>query len=319
LRVDEPATFHPVGISKDPTLVSSPHHETLVFTGFREIVAAQTTYGVRPGGCTNESCRQRVDDGGAKQEIMVPKSKTVRLVSGFTIDDVAEACRSAAIDFLDGVRDGWGKRELAAWLVGPYHQLSLLRCSADELAFAEVVDHAPRSSSPKRVAEQDVEKTMRDARDQVMKIVQRFASGDPSAETFVWRVRSRGALSRVEDETGRVGLVPNEAPTQRLAERILSLIASDYVARPLDYEDRATICATCKTLTFDRDARESGDCGAHRVSGSGVHSRIDPQHMAPDATGEQDAARLRTHLTVDLVGDLAKTAETAAPINRQTG
>jgi hypothetical protein len=252
--------------------------------------------------------------------MMVPKSKTVRLVGGFTIDDVAEACRSAAIDFLDGVRDGWGKRELAAWLVGPYHQLSLLRCSADELAFAEVVDHAPRSSSPKRVAEQDVETTMRDARDQVLKIVQRFAAGDPSAETFVWRVRSRGALSRVEDETGRVGLVPNEAPTQRLVERILSLIASDYVARPLDYEERVTICSTCKTLTFDADARESGDCGAHRVSGSGVHSRIDGQRVAPEETGEQDAARLRTHLTGDLVGgDLAKTSETTTTIDRQTG
>jgi hypothetical protein len=225
-----------------------------------------------------------------QERIMVAKSKTVRLVSGFTIDDVAEACRSAALEFLDGVRDGWGKRELAAWLVGPYHQLSLLRCSADELAFSEVVDHAPqssslKSSSPKRVAERDVEKTMRDAREEVLKIIRRFAAGDASAETFVWRVRNRGALSRVEDETGRVGLVPNEAPTQRLVERILSLIASDYVARPLDYEDRVTICATCRTVTFDADAREFGDCGAHRVSGSGVHSRIDGQHVTGEETG----------------------------------
>jgi hypothetical protein len=208
------------------------------------------------------------------RKTMIAKSKTVRLVSPFTVDDVAEACRSAAVDFLDGVRDGWGKRELAAWLVGPYHQLSLLRCPIDEMPFA-TIERAPHSAAPKRVAEQDVDKTMRDAREQVLKVIQRFASGDPTAETFVWRVRSRGALARVEDETGRTGLVPNEAPAQRLVERILSLIASDYVARPLDYEDRVTICATCKTVTFDPHARESGDCGGHRASYSGVRPRFD--------------------------------------------
>ncbi len=253
---------------------------------------------------------------------MVAKSKTVRLVSGFTIDDVAEACRSAAVDFLDGVRDGWGKRELAAWLVGPYHQLSLLRCSADELAFSEVVDQAPRSSSGssgvKRVAEHDVEKTMRDARDQVLKIVQRFALGDPAAETFVWRVRSRGALSRVEDENGCAGLVPNEAPTQRLAERILSLIASDYVARPLDYEDRVTICATCKTVTFDQGARDHGECAQHRSgNASGVRPRIDLNaiDMSDSDLNDADAERLRAHLTTDLV----KAGEAPAVDERKTG
>ena len=239
---------------------------------------------------------------------MVAKSKTVRLVNGFTVDDVAEACRSAAIDFLDGVRDGWGKRELAAWLVGPYHQLSLLRCSADELAFADVVDHSPKSSapkseSPKSVAERDVEKAMRDARDEVLAIVQRFASGDPSAETFVWRVRNRGALTRVEDETGATGLVPNEAPTQRLVERILSLIAADYVARPLDYEERVAICSTCKTVTFEADARACGDCGAHRTTnGSGVRSRVELSEldMGNSDLEAADAARLLAHLVDDL-------------------
>lgn len=229
---------------------------------------------------------------------MVAQNKTVRLVSPFTVDDVAEACRSAAVDFLDGVRDGWGKRELAAWLVGPYHQLSLLRCPPDEMAFADVVaqgpERVPRSSSSKRVADQDVDKTMRDARTQVLTVIQRFASGDPTAETFVWRVRSRFALARVEDETGRAGLVPNEVPTQRLVERILSLIAADYVARPLDYEDRVTVCATCKTVTFDAHARESGDCGSHRASYSGVRPRIDLNaiDMSDSDLDAHDSARL---------------------------
>ena len=36
----------------------------------------------------------------------------------------AEACRAAGLAFLEGTRAGWGKRELVAWLVGPYRELS---------------------------------------------------------------------------------------------------------------------------------------------------------------------------------------------------
>ncbi|MEO8877130.1 MAG: hypothetical protein ABI461_16170 [Polyangiaceae bacterium] len=234
---------------------------------------------------------------------MIAKNKTVRLVSGFTIDDVAEACRSAAIDFLDGVRDGWGQRELAAWLVGPYHQLSILRCSADERA-AVLTTPLPdsgvlRSATPKRVAEQDVDKAMRSARKEVLRVIERFSANDPAAETFVWRVRNRGGLARVEDENGVFGLVPNEGPTQRLVERVLSLIAADYVARPLDYEDRVAICTTCKTISFDEVARAAGDCGAHR--GSGMRPRVDFNDIISDSDLDvEKCARLRDHFMSDL-------------------
>ena len=241
---------------------------------------------------------------------MNTKPKTVRLVSGFTIDDVAEACRSAAIDFLDGVRDGWGKRELAAWLVGPYHQLSILRCTPDERASAVLMTPLPdsgvlRTVTPRRVAEQDVDKAMRTARKEVLRVIERFETGDPSAETFVWRVRNRGGLARVEDENGTTGLVPNEGPTQRLVERVLSLVAADYVARPLDYEDRVTICATCKTISFDEIARASGDCGAHR--GSGMRPRVDFNDIISDSDLDvEKCARLRDHFMSEL-GENEKT------------
>lgn len=236
---------------------------------------------------------------------VVSKSKMVRLVSGFTIDDVAEACRSAAIEFLDGVRDGWGKRELAAWLIGPYHQLSLLRCSAEELAFSDVFDHTPKpgavSSRPRRVADRDVDRTMRDARKEVLRVIEQFAAGDPSAETFVWKIGSRGVLASVEDETGMSGVVPNELASQRLVERVLSLIAADYVARPFDYEDRVAICATCKTVTFDEEARAlGGDCGGHRESG--VRARVDLNQIrfTDSDMNVELAARLRDHVMASL-------------------
>ena len=206
---------------------------------------------------------------------MLPKPKTIRLASGFTIDDVAEACRSAALELLDGVRDGWGKKELVRWLTGSYHQISILRCSADELAFADVVPHTPRPSGQSdrpSVPPEDVEKTLRTARAEVLAVLERFAAGDEAAETFVWRVKSRGGLSRVEDETGAQGFVPNEQASQRLAERVLSLLAADYVARPSDYEERVAICHACGRVSFSADARVVCECGEHR--GSGLRPRI---------------------------------------------
>lgn len=223
---------------------------------------------------------------------MVAKPKTVKLVSGFTIDDVAEACRSAAIEFLDGVRDGWGKKELVTWLTGSYHQISILRCSADELAFADVVPHTPRPSlraNTQSVPPEDVEKTLQAARAEVLAVLERFASSDGAAETFMWRVKSRGGLTRVEDEDGMVGLVPNEQPSQRLAERVLSLVAADYIARPLDYEERVAVCHACGNVSFEPGARAACDCGEHR--GSGIRPRVNLDAVVPGSAndGEQRA------------------------------
>ncbi|MGH7280075.1 MAG: hypothetical protein ACRELY_01005 [Polyangiaceae bacterium] len=209
-------------------------------------------------------------------------------MSGFTIDDVAEACRSAALELLDGVRDGWGKKELVKWLTGSYHQISILRCSADELAFADVVPHSPRPdlrTNTPSVPPEDIEKTLKSAREEVLAVIERFASGDQAAETFVWRVKSRGGLARVEDENGAPGLVPNEQPSQRLVERVLSLIAADYVARPLDYEDRVAVCHACGSVSFEPGARTACDCGEHR--GSGMRPRINVDALGPNDSGEK--------------------------------
>src|SRR4051795_13555200 len=42
------------------------------------------------------------------------------LLPGIRVTDVADACRSAALGFAWSAHDGWGRRELARWLVGPY-------------------------------------------------------------------------------------------------------------------------------------------------------------------------------------------------------
>src|SRR4051794_13844378 len=42
------------------------------------------------------------------------------LLPGIRVSDVADACRSAALGFAWSAHHGWGRSELARWLVGPY-------------------------------------------------------------------------------------------------------------------------------------------------------------------------------------------------------
>ena len=65
-----------------------------------------------------------------------------------------------------------------------------------------------------------------------------------------------GTVVRVEDGNREPAWAPANGTT-RLAERVLSLFAVDYLVRPGDYETRLTICATCKQVSFD------GPCSAH--------------------------------------------------------
>src|SRR5690242_18375072 len=48
------------------------------------------------------------------------ETRCLALTGGMTVKDVADACRSAALGFAWGADRGWGRRELARWLVGPY-------------------------------------------------------------------------------------------------------------------------------------------------------------------------------------------------------
>ncbi|MGH7280076.1 MAG: hypothetical protein ACRELY_01010 [Polyangiaceae bacterium] len=202
---------------------------------------------------------------------------------GFHVADVADACRSVALEFVRGVRHGWAKEELATWLVDSYHPLSLLRLSRAEIESRRTARQGSgifptaRSSGP--VYEPDVVKIMWEAREEALGAVHAFEHGDPSAETFLWRLQSRGTLARIEDERGLRGLVPNELASQRLADRVLSLLACDYVSRPLDYQDRATVCRKCGSISFRDGARQIRDCGEHGIFESGVRTRVEFAEM----------------------------------------
>jgi hypothetical protein len=218
--------------------------------------------------------------------LLAPK-RNARLLHGLTVEHVADGCRSAAVAFIDGVGSGWEKAELARWLLGPYHQLSMLRIATDGMRSTDSSGIFPSRRAGRSVNQDDVVRVMWEAREDVLRTIDGFERGDANAEGFVWRLQSRGLFARIEDDDGGKGLVPNESVSQHLSDRVLSLIAADYVARPFDYEDRVAVCRTCGVMTFRAEAREQRNCGQHR--GSGVHPRVEFLELDMDDSDIDDA------------------------------
>src|SRR5678816_684836 len=54
------------------------------------------------------------------------KPRRPLLPEGLTAFDVSDACREGFISFCRGVAQGWTKRDLATWLVGPYARIARL-------------------------------------------------------------------------------------------------------------------------------------------------------------------------------------------------
>jgi hypothetical protein len=223
---------------------------------------------------------------------MLAKKETIELMRGVDIVSVADACRNATLQFLRGVDAGWGKRELARWLLGPYHQLSALRLSGSPPARTSS-GVFPRAKASRAVSESEAQRVMREAQEGALGIISRFENRDPRVDTFIWRLQSRGIFERVADATGARGLVPNEIVPQHLSERVLSLIAVDYVARPFDYEDRVAICRRCGDVSFGEQARNDGDCGAHRLSSVEPDPEIEFQELDLNDTDIDDAEVMR--------------------------
>ena len=237
-----------------------------------------------------DDCSEVLSSPLTTEYTLLPIKKTSSLFQGLTVEHVADACRSAAIAFIDGVGSGWEKGDLARWLVGPYHQLSMLRIPLGDMRASEASGVFPTAHRGS-VSVDDVVRVMWEARDEVLRTIDEFERGDAQPERFVWRLQSRGVFARIEDELGAHGLVPNESVSQRLADRVLSLIAADYIIRPFDYEDRVAVCRNCGAMTFREEARAERDCGQHRDSGERL--RIEFYEMDMDDSDVDDAEVVR--------------------------
>lgn len=140
---------------------------------------------------------------------------------------VADACRATAFAFVDEA-EGWGKVELARWLAGPY--ANLLRHTESLEPETSGIVQIPRI---RPLDEQAVQRLVWRAHVEVMETLQNVKT--PSeGQTFTLAMISLGKVARFRDATGALGWLPTPR-AKRLAERVLSLVAADYLVRPADY------------------------------------------------------------------------------------
>lgn len=178
------------------------------------------------------------------------ETRCLALDGGVTVKDIADAARSAALGFAWGADRGWGRRELARWLVGPY-------------ARAVAVSHAARSGVRRAVVDRPL------AEDTVVDLLRRshayLLDGLRSAATwrrdaaFAREMIDEGFVVGVVDSSSAIGYAPLDAFDMRLVDRVRSLFVADFLTRPAEYDD-FTVCGTCGAATFDGAVSHSASC-----------------------------------------------------------
>lgn len=170
---------------------------------------------------------------------------------------IADACRATALAFLNE-SDRWGKAELAMWLMGPYTQLTQYVSPFSRRRAGENARPVPLL---REIDARMVERVIKNAREEVFATLQRTNDIEGGA-SFAFTMLSAGYVARCEDRGHVAGWVPT-SDARRLADRVLSLLAADYLARPADYETELGQCTQCKIVEFDPIARARGICHRH--------------------------------------------------------
>ncbi len=172
---------------------------------------------------------------------------------------LADACRAAALAFVND-SGHWGPAELVAWLRGRETPGLSLLCEMDAANIGGV---------------------LMDARVEVRNRLETMLEAEGAARFAVALLSTGIVIHREDAHEG-----PESAPTrasQYLVDRVLALFASDYLARPEDYELELHVCSLCKTVEFDVEGRVHAVCGRHcspEESAFGIAS-LPPPHVVP--------------------------------------
>lgn len=153
------------------------------------------------------------------------------------IVDATETPRQAAVLFVrDAITLGWGRRELAHWLV--CHYGPSVRGGAD----APRDETAPR---PLHLHESTITELVSAARARAIALLEDLRDRD-IADNVARTMIARGLVEGVRDEHGAIAYVPVHRPELRLAERVTSLFVADYLNVPFDYW-RGSVSAECQS------------------------------------------------------------------------
>jgi hypothetical protein len=155
--------------------------------------------------------------------------------------------RAAGLEFLHNVRRA---RDLGYWLMGPYRS-----ATSRVFRLEWLVPSTPAGD------EGTIEAILASARADVLVALREAALC--SGPRFVKDALGSSAIAPTVDGFW----IPLDAPRMRLKDRVLTLFAADYLLSPRDYKRNLAFCRRCERVVFDPAARQTGQCGAHRVSG----------------------------------------------------
>ena len=164
------------------------------------------------------------------------------LLPGIRVTDVVDACRSAALGFAWGAHHGWGRRELARWLVGPYAH-----------AVASTRSLRPSGMRPAivrgEVDEETIEKLLTTTHAEIIGMLRRVWSWTHDGHAARAEI-GEGLVAGIVDTGSELGFAPVDNARMRLVDRVRSLFVADYLTRPGDYAAFA-VCDDCDGATFD--------------------------------------------------------------------
>lgn len=184
-----------------------------------------------------------------------------QLLDEYDAETFALACRRAALQLVEGARLGWGKRELAEWLTGPYERLAV----PDE----EDVPASVATMMGGEIHLDRIGRLLEEMRADLLVVLSELTT-EEGISAFTHLALATRLVGRAECTDGADALVPRSRRRMSLVERAMSLIAVDALVHPHDYEHRLAVCTRCGGITFDMEARRTGSC---RVHTSGVQTK----------------------------------------------
>jgi hypothetical protein len=147
--------------------------------------------------------------------------------------------RQAGIEFVRGTTFGWGRRDVANWLVCQY-------------APATVAGPRPHQSRGQcrmtSVDEGTLEQIVLEARVRVLRLFNELADRDRGA-ALARAMIAQGVVLPIRDPQGGTAYAAVALDRMRLAERAASLFVADYLNWPFDYR-RARLCGSCGELAL---------------------------------------------------------------------
>lgn len=185
-------------------------------------------------------------------------SRPSRVVPAKPSPESASPIRQAANEFVHGTAFGWGRRELATWLVCQYSPCLV----ADAAVHPDGGVLSDGIATSMQLDDESLERLILDARCGVLKLL---ADLPWPSEVAIHAEAAIGAghVVATHDASGARRWVPVGRKRMRLVERVGSLLIADALENPSDYL-MLSLCRTCSELLFGGKAEHQATCGNAR-------------------------------------------------------